>query len=54
MKPTHGITATCLLSLAFLGGCGSVKPTSQDTETNAGGQTSVAPAGKAVAKQNKA
>ncbi|HLN00391.1 MAG TPA: DUF4397 domain-containing protein [Bryobacteraceae bacterium] len=54
MEPTHGITATCLLSLAFLGGCGSVKPTSQDTETNAGGQTSVAPAGKAVAKQNKA
>ena len=53
-KPTHGITATCLLGLAFLAGCGHVKPTSQDTETNAGGQTSLAPAGKAVAKQNKA
>jgi hypothetical protein len=52
-KPAHGITATCLLSLV-VAGCGSIKPTSQDTETNAGGQTSVAPAGKAVAKQNKA
>jgi hypothetical protein len=46
--------ATCLLGLGFLAGCGSTKPTSQDTETNAGGQTSVAPAGKAVAKQHKA
>src|SRR5216684_2458309 len=54
MKPTYGITAACLLGLAFLAGCGNVKPTSQDTETNAGGQISVAPAGKAVAKQNKA
>ena len=53
-KPTHGITAACLLGLAFLAGCGSSKPTSQVTETKAGGQTSVAPAGKAVAKQNKA
>jgi hypothetical protein len=53
-KPTHGFITTCLLGLAFLAGCSSVKPTSQDTETNAGGQTSVAPAGKAVAKQNKA
>jgi len=43
-----------MLGLALLAGCGSNKPTSQDTETNAGGQTSVAPAGKAVAKQNKA
>ena len=53
-KPTRGIVATCLLGLAFLAGCSRIKPTSQDTETNAGGQTSVAPAGKAVAKQNKA
>src|SRR5467141_4061334 len=53
-KPTCGVTATCMLGLAFLAGCGSNKPTNQDTETNAGGQTSVAPAGKAVAKQNKA
>jgi len=52
-KPTHGITATCLLGLV-LAGCGSIKPTSQYTETNAGGQTSIAPAGKAVGKQNKA
>src|ERR1700730_7479778 len=53
-KPTHRMIATCLLGLGFLAGCGSTKPTSQDTETNAGGETSVAPAGKAVAKQNKA
>jgi Domain of unknown function (DUF4397) len=53
-KPTQGITVTCMLGLTLLAGCGSNKPTSQDTETNAGGQTSVAPAGKAVAKQNKA
>lgn len=53
-KPIHSLIATCLLGLAFLAGCGSSKPTSQDTETNAGGQTSVAPSGKAVAKQNKA
>jgi len=52
--PTHGIIATSLLGLAFLTGCSNARPTSQDTETNAGGQTSVAPAGKAVAKQNKA
>lgn len=51
--PAHGIIATCL-SLVFLAGCSSIKPTSQDTETNAGGQTSVGPAGNAVAKQNKA
>jgi hypothetical protein len=50
---THGIV-TCMVSLALLAGCSKVKPTSQDTETKAGGQTSVAPAGKAVAKQNKA
>ena len=53
-KPSHGITATSLLALILLAGCSNVKPTSQDTETNAGGQTSVAPAGKAIAKQNKA
>jgi len=53
-KPTQKMIATCLLGLGFLAGCGSTKPTSQDTETNAGGQTSVAPAGKAAAKQNKA
>ena len=53
-KPTYRIIATCLMGLAFLAGCSRVKPTSQDTETSAGGQTSVAPAGKAVAKQNKA
>jgi hypothetical protein len=53
-KTAHRIIAICFLGLAFLAGCGSTKPTSQDTETNAGGQTSVAPAGKAAAKQNKA
>jgi hypothetical protein len=53
-KPTYKMIATCVLGLGFLAGCGSIKPTNQDTETNAGGQTSVAPAGKAVAKQNKA
>jgi hypothetical protein len=52
--PSHGITTTSLLALILLAGCSNVKPTSQDTETNASGQTSVAPAGKAVAKQNKA
>src|SRR5258708_34015358 len=52
--PSHGITVTSLLGLILLAGCSRVKPTSQDTETNAGGQTSVAPSGKAVAKQNKA
>jgi hypothetical protein len=52
--PPHGIIATCILGLTFLAGCSHTKPTSQDTETSAGGQTSVAPAGKAVAKQNKA
>ena len=51
---THGIIATSLLSLVFLAGCSNSKPTIQDTETNAGGQTSVAPAGRAVAKQNMA
>jgi hypothetical protein len=53
-KPTNGIIATCLLGMVLLGGCHSSKPTSQSTETNAGGQTSVAPPGKAVAKQNRA
>jgi len=43
-----------MMSLALLAGCSKVKPTSQETETNAGGQTSVAPAGTAVAKQHKA
>jgi hypothetical protein len=52
--PTHRIIAASLLGLGFLAGCSRIKPTSQDTETNAGGQTSVAPAGKAVAKQNRA
>src|SRR5579872_4326663 len=53
-KPAYTIIATSLLGLGFLTGCASNKPTSQDTETKAGGQTSVAPAGRAVAKQNKA
>jgi len=53
-KPIHGISATCLLGIAFLAECGSIKPMSQDTETKAGGKTSVAPAGRAVAKQKKA
>ena len=37
-KPIHGISATCLLGIAFLAECGSIKPTSQDTETKAGWQ----------------
>jgi hypothetical protein len=53
-KPTYRIIVACLLGLASLAGCGGVKPTSQETETKAGGQTSVAPAGKAVAKQHRA
>jgi hypothetical protein len=43
-----------MMGLTLLAGCGRNNPTSQETETIAGGQTSIAPPGKAVAKQHKA
>jgi hypothetical protein len=43
-----------LVGAAILVGCASNKPTAEPTETNAGGQTSVAPSGKAAGKQHKA
>jgi len=43
-----------LMGAAILVGCANNKPTTEPTETNAGGQTSVAPSGKAVGKLHKA